>query len=379
MHVLYVIDSLSASGAETSLASMARPLVAAGVRLDVAFLRERPGVGADLAEAGASLVSLAGRPGRASWARATSELLRSVRPDLVHTTLFEADLAGRLAGRRAGVPVVSTLANMAYGPEQMTNPDLRWWRVRSAQAVDALTARWVVRFHAISAAVAATMARRLVLPRDRIEVVPRGRDPQRLGRRTPERRERARARLGAGPEDLLVVAASRQEHQKGLDVLLEAWPQVRSSVPTARLVIAGRPGNQTPLLEEAARRLGPGAAVELLGARDDVHELLCAADAFVFPSRWEGFGSVLLEAMALEAPIVASDLPSIREVVGDTSCARLVAPAAPGPLARALAQTLRAPSESAGRARSARRRFVERFSSEAVAEAMVALYRRALA
>jgi glycosyltransferase involved in cell wall biosynthesis len=57
--------------------------------------------------------------------------------------------------------------------------------------------------------------------------------------------------------------------------------------------------------------------VRFLGTRMDVPELLCAADAFVFPSRWEGMSGAVLEAMALEAPIIASDIPSVRETVAD--------------------------------------------------------------
>ena len=79
-------------------------------------------------------------------------------------------------------------------------------------------------------------------------------------------------------------------------------------------------------------------------------ELLCAADVFVVPSRWEGFGSVLLEAMALEAPIVASDLPAVREVVGDDSAALLVPPDRPDALAAAVTAALADPAGAARRA-----------------------------
>ncbi|HWH36063.1 MAG TPA: glycosyltransferase family 4 protein [Acidimicrobiales bacterium] len=377
VHVLYVIDSLAAGGAETSLAGLARPLVARGVRLDVAYLHERPGVGDDLRAAGAEVLSLGGGTGRRDWARSAVALVGRRRPDVVHTTLFEADVAGRLAGRRHRVPIVSTLANVAYGPEQMTNPDLRAWKVRGAQAIDLLTARWVERFHAISSHVAATMARRLLIPRTRIEVVPRGRDPERLGRRTPARRAAARAGLGLAEGDLAVLAAARQEHQKGLDVLVEAWPAVQAAVPRARLLVAGRVGNQTPALVAARHRLGLGDEVRFLGARSDVAELLCAADAFVLPSRWEGLGSVLLEAMALEAPMVVSDLPSVREVVGGPDAACLVPPGDAAALASSIGAALGDPTGCRRRAGEGRRRFLERFTIDEVAAAMVRLYERA--
>jgi len=215
------------------------------------------------------------------------------------------------------------------------------------------------------------------VPRERIQVVPRGRDPVALGTRTPARRAAARATLGLEPDTPLVLAAARHEHQKGLDVLLAAFPAVAQAVPGARLAIAGRTGNQTPRLRAAADAPGLGPAVSLLGARRDVAELLCAADVFVVPSRWEGFGGVLLEAMALEASIVASDLPAVREAVDDT--ALLVPPERPAELAAAVTATLADPAAAASRGRRARERFLAGFTVDRVADAMADLYRRALA
>lgn len=378
MHVLYVIDSLAPGGAERSLAALAPRYAARGVALDVAYLKERPGVQGELVRAGATLFSLAGSGGRAGWVRRATRLVRRRRPDLVHTTLFEADIAGRVAASLAGVPVVSSLVNPEYGPEQLSDPRLSRWKVRGARLVDALTARRVARFHAITSYVADVMAGRLGLRRDRIDVVPRGRDPEELGRRSPERRAAARDGMGVGPETAVVLAAARHEHQKGLDVLLEAFPLVLREVPSARLVVAGREGNQTPLLRTAVERLGLAGAVRFLGVRDDVPDLLCAADVFVLPSRWEGLGSVLLEAMALEAPIVASDVPAVREVVGDGEEARLVPPERPDALASRIVATLADARGAADRARRARARFLQRYTIDRVADQMIAFYDRSV-
>lgn len=377
MHILYLIDSLAPGGAETSLASLASELVVRNVRLDVAYLRERPGVAADLRDAGASLISLAHRHRRTGWVWETRRLIEGLRPDLVHTTLFEADVAGRLAAASVGVPVVSTLANVAYGLEQLSNPDLRPWKLRSAQALDVVTARLASRFHAISRTVAEVMGRRLALDPDRIDVVPRGRDPLRLGRRSEARRQAARRDLGVPPGTSLVVAAARHEHQKGLDVLVQAWPEVRAAVPGAQLVIAGREGNQSPLLDQLISASGRDGDIRLLGARSNVPELLCAADVFVMPSRWEGLGSVLLEAMALEAPIVASDLPSVREVTGSGG-ATLILPDDRRGLASGVVEALAEPEIAGRRAKEARGRFLEHFTTAQITDGMLEFYGRAL-
>jgi glycosyltransferase involved in cell wall biosynthesis len=379
MRILYVINDLGAAGAERSLAAMAPHYADRGMRLDVAFLRHEDGVQADLEAAGARLFSLEGGGGRLGWARRARRLISSLRPDLVHTTLFEADVAGRVGAALAGVPVVSSLVNVHYGADQAAAPGLRRWKVRGAQLLDAATARRVARFHANAGYVADVMARRLGVPRERVEVIPRGRDPGLLGRRDPARRARVRAGLGVPDGTPLLLAVARHEHQKGLDVLLEAMPAVLARAPGARLVVAGREGNQTPLLRATAARSGLDPGAVFLGARDDVADLLCAADLVVIPSRWEGLSNVLIEAMALEAPVVASDLPTLHDAVEDGDTAQLVPVGDAGRLAAAIAAALDDPAAAAARAGRAHRRFLERFTIDRVVDQMRGFYERALA
>jgi glycosyltransferase involved in cell wall biosynthesis len=380
LRVLYLIDSLVPSGAERSLAALAPAYADRGVELHVAYLQERAGLQEELRAAGAEAVSLAGPGGRLGWIGRARRAIRSRRPDLVHTTLAEADLAGRIAGRLSSVPVVSSLVNLQHAPEQFADPSVAPWKRRAARLADRITARSVVRFHAITEYIADTMSGILRIPRDRIDVVPRGRPAEGLGSRTPDRRAQARASLGLDDQAPLLVSVARQDRQKGLDVLLRALPAVAARFPRARLALVGRDGGMTPELHAIVDRLGLGEPVMFLGLRDDVPELLCAADVFVFPSRWEGLGSVLLEAMALEAPIVATDIPPIREAVaGDGAVASLVPVEDEAALAGAVVETLGDRAGSAERAAAGRRRFLERFTISPVADGMVAFYRRALA
>jgi glycosyltransferase involved in cell wall biosynthesis len=268
--------------------------------------------------------------------------------------------------------------NVAYGPEQQASSGIAAMKLRAACLLDAVTARPVVRFHAVSEHVAEVMARRLHLRRSRVEVVPRGRDPQLLGRRTEERRARARAGLGVGYDERIVLAAGRHEVQKGLDTLVLALPAILQAVPGARLLVAGREGAQTRQLRALIDRLGVQQAVQLLGARRDVYDLLCAADVFAFPTRWEGMPGAILEAMALQAPIVASDVPPVREAVADGTTARLVPPDQPEALARAVIDTLQQPVAAAARAAAAQAEFQARFTVGRAADGMVAFYRKAL-
>ncbi len=378
MHVLYVIDSLDRpGGAEQALAAMAPRLVEAGVRLDIAYLTERPGLQDDLRDAGAEVFPVI-EDDRLPRTRALATLVRERRPDLVHTTLYEADLAGRLAAAVTRTPAVSSLVNIAYGPEHRNAPGLSSGKVRAAQAADALTCRAVRRFHALTDHVAEEMAGRLMLRRSRIDVVPRGRDTRLLGTRTPERRAEVRERLGLAVDVPVLVAAARHEHQKGLDTLVAALPEVRRVVPGVQLVVAGREGNDTPLIREIVASGGIEDAVHLLGSRTDVADLIAAADVFVAPSRWEGLGSAVMEAMGIGTPIVASDVAAIRETVTGEGAA-LVRPADPGALAVALVGALRDPQCAEQRAAVARDRFRRRHTIEAVTAGMIGFYERALA
>jgi glycosyltransferase involved in cell wall biosynthesis len=200
-----------------------------------------------------------------------------------------------------------------------------------------------------------------------------------LGIRTPIRRARVRAQLGIGADDPLLLAAARHEYQKGLDLLLKAFSFVVRERPNARLFIAGRDGNQTSELRRLTDQLQLLDEVRFMGDRTDVPDLLCAADVFVLPSRWEGLGSVLLEAMALEAPIVASDLPTTREVLSDGLSARLVPPQEPGLLARAILDVLADIPSAQSRARTARTRFLDRYTIDRVSGEMMEFYQRSLA
>jgi glycosyltransferase involved in cell wall biosynthesis len=374
--VLQIIDSLVRAGAEQSLAMLAPHLVGQGIDLHVAYLVEGDGLRPEIERAGVPVLSLA-EPGagRRRWLARTVDLVAELQPAVVHTTLFEADLAGRRAASRVGVPCVSSFVNSTYGRSQADREDISRAKLRAAQAVDALTARRVARFHAVTEHVATVMSRRLLVPRDKIEVIPRGRDAAALGRRSEAREAATRRCLGIPADAELIVAVGRQEPQKGLDVLLTALPAVRARFPDVRVLIAGREGRATAALAELTAASGLAGTVTFLGMRDDVADLLSAADVFAFPSRWEGAGGTLLEAMALECPIVTSRLPTLLETV-DESTAVLVAPGSADELAGGLVASLVDRRAAADRAAAARTRFEEHFTIEVSGRRMADLYAR---
>lgn len=371
MHVVQVIDSLVPAGAERSLAATAPLLVDAGIQLDVVTLSPEPGLADVLRRAGCRVDAVRATSRPAIIVELRREL-RARRPDLVHTVLFEADVLGRTAALLAGVPVVSSLVNEAYGPRQRAT--VPRGKLAAAFAADVATARFARRFHAVSSSVADVMTARLRLRPDLVEVIPRGRDEGSLGRRTDARRADVRERLGVTGERV-VLAVARHEHQKGLDVLVRAMARLHAERFDARLLIAGRDGSATPALRELVERHGLRESVDVLGPRDDVADLLCGADAFVLASRWEGMPGALVEAMALEAPIVATDIAPAREVLGTDPPALLVAVDDDAALAQAIQSVLL--HAAPDRVEAARARFEAAFRIEQIAAQMAAFYRRA--
>jgi glycosyltransferase involved in cell wall biosynthesis len=371
MRVVQMIDSLAPGGAERSLAELVRPLVTAGVELDFLLLHERPGLSAEVRTSGADVTVVAGR-NRCEWIWNARQIIRSRRPDVVNTTLFDADVVGRVAARLAGVPSVSTLVNTPYGSEHRSEADRL--RLGAAQLADLCTARLASRFRAVSSAVKEAYVERLRLDPSLVHIIPEGRDPVRLGIRQPSRRALARRTLGVLDDAPVVLAVGRQEPQKGFDVLIRAVPRMLQADSRTTVFIVGRRGRSSAHLEELLRDLHLDGSVQLLGHREDVPDLLCAADAFVLPSLREGIPGVVQEAMALEAPIVASDIGPVREAIGSDTLGELFPAGNPEALAGAVRQVLENPQLSRSRATAARERFLREFDSSSVAKRVLSFY-----
>ncbi len=375
LRVVHVIPRLSPTGgAETSLVQVVEPLRRLGVASEVVVLTEHPDnrPARALREAGVT-VHVLGEVSRPRQVLRLVRILRRSRPDVVHTTLLEAGLVGRLAARLTGRPALHSVVNSVYRGGALTAYGAAW-KTRLFFVADFVLARVATtRFHVLTEASADEVTSTFRVPRERISVVPRGRSTALLGARTAERRAAARRGLGIDNDRSLVVNVARQERQKGHVDLVRAFAVVRETLPDAELAIAGRPGAATRALEAAIRDEGLVDHVRLLGSVDDVGSLLCAADVFAFSSHWEGLGGAVLEAMALEVPIVTFAVPAVCEVVGDTA---VVVPIGDvSALAKAVTGILIDRDRGAAGAAAARSRFDVHFTLDGVAGQMADLYR----
>lgn len=377
MKALFIVDTLGAGGAERSLQELLPPFRAGGVEAIVTCFHHRAEGVEKLVLREHDVRILPGRS-RLSQMRALRRLAMTERIELAHSTLFEADVFGRTALGGTGIKIVTSLVNMPYEPARLDNdPNVDRKRLAVARGLEIATGRlFADHFHAITQAVKTSAAQRLWIPERKISVVHRGRDAQRLGRRSPERRAQVRNALGVADDTFVILNVARQEFQKGQRHLIEAFARVRQKHPSAILLIAGRTGNASATLREVAGALGD--SVRFLGHRDDVPELMAAADVFALPSLWEGLGGVLIEAMALELAIVSSDLAPTREVLAEGTRGLLVPPGEPDALALALARLIADVELRQQLAREGRRAFELHFTLEASAQRLLAVFERTL-
>jgi glycosyltransferase involved in cell wall biosynthesis len=233
----------------------------------------------------------------------------------------------------------------------------------------------------------AEAARTAGITSDRLRTIPQGVDVERY--RPCENRGALRKMLGFAEHEPLLVFVGSLIARKGIDVLLEAWIRIHERLPAARLVLVGRdrfdddPAAEA-FLEKGLARLPRSAAdaVLRLGVRADVERFLQIADVFLFPSRREGFGTAIIEAMACGVPCVVANLPGITDFIfsdEDAASGIVVAQADPEALVEA-ALGLLASRERAERLGSAARgQVVKRFAIAAVAEQYLSFYATLLA
>ena len=174
----------------------------------------------------------------------------------------------------------------------------------------------------------------------------------------------------------VIVAAGRLAEAKNYPLLIEAFAILRERTP-ASLFILGQ-GDQEPAVRALIQKLGLGGCVHLCGFRNNPWSYMARADVFALTSRYEGFGNVLIEAMACGVPVVATSSPGTREIVTSGADGLLVARHEPVAVAAALAEVLGDAGERRRMAETARRH-AERYRTESVALAYDRVLTEALA
>ncbi len=370
MSACLLTDADVFAGTERHMLDLASGLRQADVDIRIACPDPSP-LARKAAQAGIEIIPIPKR-GLIDWGavRTLAGLLRSEETQIIHAhngrTALASALAVRLAGRGCCVATQHFLE-----PNHTQQGGLKAVPGRLAH-------RWVNahthQFIAISEAVRLGMRTRREAGDDRITVVPNGLACDDRSLAPPAQ---VRAELNIPADAPLVVCVARLEPEKDIPTLLAAMQTVRETVPTAQALVVGD-GSQRQALEAQVEERGLAATVHLAGFREDARAVIRAGDVFVLPSRAEPFGLVLLEAMALGRPVIATRAGGPCEIVADGETGRLVPPGDPDALASALSALLTEPETRRRLGANGLRRYRERYTAERMAEDAVTVYRRAL-
>lgn len=300
--IVMAITELDAGGAEKAFVRIACGLHDRGWNVQVVSLRDRGPLAKQLDQSGIPVHAL----GCGSFADLRgifrlSRLLRGANADVLLTFLHQANIFGRIAGRRAGISTIVSGIRVAD-------------RRRVVAITERLTRCCVDHYVAVSQSVARLHATLCGIPAERMSVILNGVDLPSLYSVPPT----SRAALGLRDNERVLLFAGRLSAQKAPMDLLNAFstlnPELRA---TCRLLFVGEGPLHVPL-EKEIKSLQLHEQVRLLGWRSDVIGIMKIADLLVLPSHWEGLPNVVLEATALGLPVIGSDVDGIRDLLADT-------------------------------------------------------------
>jgi glycosyltransferase involved in cell wall biosynthesis len=286
--------------------------------------------------------------------------------DVVHTHGSKAGVLGRLAARLRRVPaVVHTIHGFPvhdYMPRH---------RRRALLALERVAARFADRIVCVCDANAAeALALRVARP-EQLRVVVSG-VPSELVRSGDGQRVRRELRIPAGAP--VVCTVTRLMEQKAPLDFVAAARQVLRAAPDAHVLLVG----DGPLRDQVAAAAAGAPRLHLLGLRDDVPDVLAAADVVAFSSLWEGLGRALTEAVLAARPVVATAVNGVPDLVVDGQTGYLTAAGRPGELAARILQVLSLPDRGAGMGAAGAARVAGRYDVGEMVAGLDALYRDAL-
>ena len=367
LHVLLIVTHLDPGGAQETVILLAEGLRTYGMEVTVAA---RPGAEeARVLQSGASVERLRHlyrpisplRDARAY--REIRDLLARERFDVVHTHSSKAGVLGRLAARRAGVPVVvHTSHGLPVTPDM--GAAVRALLVRAerlaSRACDAVVA--------VSRATASELVELGIARAEQITVIPSGVDLDRFS--VPTEKSAAKRDLGIDPSHLVVGWVGRHFAQKRPELVIETGHRVLEQVPAATLVMAG----DGPLLENSRAAAAGHPRISILGHVGDVQTVYAAMDVMLLASAWEGLPRTVLEAQAAGVPVVSTDVSGVREVVLDGVTGFLTEPGDRAALADRVVRLLRDDDLRNKLSAAARARIDDFYSASHTARATAELY-----
>lgn len=338
--ILHLIPTLMSGGAERQLANVVRGTAPGLFDHVVCVIDNAEFFGPGIREAGYRVNEFKISEKR-PFLKAASRFRAFVNkenPDIIHSRLYDANIAARLAILFSkSIPIITSLELADYEPEIIRIGGWNPHKVRGLKAIDKITASLAKPWYVpCSNFVKNSYQRNFGIDEAKTRVIYNSVDPQLLSA-SEEDVKRVREELGLPPDAFIYLNVGRLDPQKNHKLLFHAFREVAEEVPNSYLLFAGV-GRLEDELKKLAVDLGIDKKTFFLGRRGDVGALLEAADVFVFPSFFEGHPVALLEAMFKSLPSIASRIEVFEEVIDEGQTGLLVDPNSADELKKAMVE-----------------------------------------
>lgn len=291
---------------------------------------------------------------------------------VVHTHNSKAGFIGRLSATLARVPViVHTVHGFAF--HQQEPP----WRQFLFRNLERLASHWCDKMIFISQPLVDWALKEKISSPGKMARIYSGIEMDRFQPVSEQEKKRLRGKWALGEQDTVIGIVSKLWEGKGHDLLIRAFKEIRKEKPQARLVIVGE-GHLMESLKTLASQLELSDAVIFTGFLEDVPRIIATFDVAVLPSYFEGMGRVLLEAMAMEKPVVGTRVGGIPDLIEEGLNGYLVSPGNEKELASAVLSILNDKGLATKMGKAGRKKMTDRFSADTMVRSIEKVYRELL-
>ncbi len=368
--ILFVITGTGIGGAEKILSATIRGLDHNRYDISLCTLKELGEIGNDLARDGVSVCSLHMKEGEGlkGWFVSLATLFHlilfciRVRPVIVHSFLFRANIISRIAAYCIRVPVIISSVRVMGGEKNYYH------------TLEKITSFMVDHYVTVSESVKNHLMKKCGILPGKITTIYNGVN---LNDECDTIPPSAISPSYISERDEVILSVGRLHRQKGYDCLIEAVAILKQDFPSVKVLIVGE-GEEENNLKNLIKSLDLTKQIVLTGLRRDIRTLFPFARLFVLPSLWEGMPNAVLEAMAAGLPVVATAVGGVPELVIHGETGMLVPPGDRNELARAMADMLRNNQRACEMGNAGRTRVKDCFTTEAMIERTERLYQEYL-
>ena len=368
--ILYIITSSGIGGAERILYYTATGLDYNKYDISVCSLKKMGEIARALEKQGIAVYCLhmGDRESFWGWLSSIIALIRlfpyliRIRPTIIHSFLFRANILARIAGYLTGIPIIISSTRVMGGEKKYFH------------YVEMITSFMVDHYVAVSESVQRYIIDKSKISAEKISVIYNGVN---IKSQDNSCEQNPKMPFKIEDKDRILMTVGRLHKQKGHCYLIQAVSKVRKEFPNVKLLVAGE-GEEENNLKKLVKSLDLTNEVIFAGLSSDIEGILSMAELFILPSLWEGLPNVLLEAMAAGKPVVATKVGGISEIVVPGETGMLIPPRDTDALAIAIIDLLQNRLKAKDMGEAARIRAGKRFSIYKMIEKTENLYQELL-